>query len=243
MEKQHREEEEEPAPPYEESNITPRLEEKLSQRSQNSPTAQERAAVLRQERVKLLVDGHIEPLLETAILHGNSQTIIVVPSDAIETSIVLKIINLVHRPKTSSTHIVQLQGPNSTAPFWTQAKVVEELERAIDGVLYGASHPSQPSQPLAFPPRPADLSSPITAQKSWLKRTFSAPDPDHDPTGLTGEWKLGWRSEHANLQSSNIRDRGPSVRVKDIAFRMETELGLLTTTTGRCVVIELESVA
>jgi hypothetical protein len=241
MEKSPREEDEQPAPPYEESNNISRPVEKSTHRSPRLLTAQERAAELRQQRVKLLVDGHIEPLLETAILHGNSQSIIVIPSDSIQTSAVLTLSHLVHRPKTSTTRIVQLQGPNSTAAFWMQSKVVEELENAIRGVLYGMDYTSPPTESL--PPRPADHCSPVTGQKSWLERTFAMPGPDHDPTGSTGDWKLGWRSENANPESLISREHGPSVRMREIAFRTETELGLLTTTTAKCIVIELESSA
>jgi hypothetical protein len=235
MEKQqHHEEDEAPAPPYEESESTSIPVEKSLQHPSHLPTAQERAAELRHQRVKLLVDGHVEPLLEGAILHGNSQTIIVVPSDAIEASTVLTTSHLVHRPSTSSTSIVQLQGPNSTAAFWTQPKVVEEFKNAVQGLLYGENSSSQPTETL--PPRPATLSSPVTGKKSWLKRTFGVPGPDHDPTGSTGDWKLGWRSNDVNS-----KQHGPTVGIKDVAFRTETELGLLTTTTARCIFMELQS--
>lgn len=241
MEKSHHEDDEQPAPPYEESDNTSRPVGKSTHQSPTSLTAQERAAELRQQRVRLLVDGHIEPLLETAILHGNSQSIILIPSDSLQTSTVLTLSHIVHRPKTSSTHIVQLQGPNSTAAFWTQSKVVEDLENAIRAVLFGMDHRSPPTESLR--PRPADLNSPVTGQASWLKRTFAMPGPDHDPTGSTGDWKLGWRSEHEDSQSLTSRGHGPSVRLREVAFRTETELGLFTTTTAKCIVVELESSA
>ena len=241
MEKQYGEAEAEPAPPYEESNTITRLAEKPAQPSPRSITAHERAAELRQQRLKLLIDGHLEALLEDAILHGNSQTIIIVPSDAIATSTVLSTTNLVNRPRTSSTHIVQLQGPNSTGSFWTQSRVVEGLEDGIREILYGQH--GKPRSTEVLPPRPASLSSPVTGQKSWLKRTFGAPSADEDPTGSTGDWKLGWRSEHTNMRRPNSSEDGLSVRQTDVAFRMETELGLLTTTTAKCIVVELAGTA
>jgi hypothetical protein len=241
MEKQYGDAEAEPAPPYEENNTTTGLVEKPAQPSPRSTTAQQRAEELRQQRLKLLIDGHLEALLEDAILHGNSQTIIVVPSDAIGTSTVLSITNLVSRPKTSSTHIVQLQGPNSTGSFWTQSRVVEGLEDGIRKILYGQHQ--KPRSTDVLPPRPASLSSPVTGQKSWLKRTFGAPSPDQDPTGSTGHWKLGWRSEHTNIRPPNSSEDELSVRQTDVAFRMETELGLLTTTTAKCIVVELAGTA
>ena len=241
MEKQYGEAEAEPAPPYEESNTATALVEKPAQQSPRSITAQERAAELRQQRLKLLIDGHLEPLLEDAILHGNSQTIIIVPSDAIESSTVLSITNLVNRPKTSSTHIVQLQGANSTGAFWMQPRVVDGLEDGIREILYGQHQ--RPRSTEVLPPRPASLSSPVTGQKSWLKRTFGAPSPDQDPTGSTGHWKLGWRSEHTNMRPPNSSEDGLSVRQTDVAFRMETELGLLTTKTSKCIVVELAGTA
>lgn len=240
MEKQFRDEDDEPAPPYEESDITPRPVEKPTQRSPNSSTTQERAAEIRRQRVKLLVDGHVEPLLESAVLLGSSHTIMIVPSDAIESKIVLTASNLVHRPKSSSTHIIQLRGSNSTGLFWTQSKVVEELEAAIRGSLYGINDTSQLTERL--PPRPANLSSPVSDQKSWLKRTFGMPGPDHDPTGSTGDWRLGWRSEQTSSQQAlHANEPGPLVMLKEVAFRTETELGLLTTTTAKCIIIQLES--
>lgn len=241
MEKQYGEAEEEPAPPYEESNTTTGLVEKPTQPLRRSITAQERAAELRQQRVKLLIDGHIEPLLEAAILHGDSQTIIIVPSDAIRSSTILSTTNLVNRPKTSSTHIVQLQGPNSTGSFWMQPRVVEGLEDGIREILYGQHERPRPTEVL--PPRPANLSSPVSGQKSWLKRTFGAPSPDQDPTGSTGNWNLGWRLEHTSIRLPNASADGLSVRLNEVAFRTETELGLLTTTTAKCIIIELASTA
>jgi hypothetical protein len=241
MEKQYGEAEAEPAPPYEESDTITGLAEKPAQPSPRSTTAQQRAEELRQQRLKLLIDGHLEPLLETAILHGNSQTIVIVPSNAIENSTVLSTTNLVNRPKTSSTHIVQLQGPNSTGSFWTQSRVVEGLEVGIRKILYGQHQ--KPRSTEVLPPRPASLSSPVTGQKSWLKRTFGAPSPDQDPTGSTGHWKLGWRSEHTNIRPPNSSEDGLSVRQTDVAFRMETELGLLTTTTAKCIIVELAGTA
>lgn len=229
MEKQHHGRyEEEPAPPYEERTSIPDLEEKPVQTSSSVP--QERAAEIRQQRVQLLVDGHIAPLLEDAILHGtHCQSIIVVPADAITTNVVLTTRHLVHRPKTSSTNVIQLQGPNSAEAFWTHPRTVESLEGGIQSTLRGMTETSQATENL--PPRPVNLASPVTEQKSWLKRTFGMPGPDHDPTGSTGKWKLGWRSDEAN---------GRLVRVKDVAFRTETEMGLLTTTTAKCIVIDVE---
>jgi hypothetical protein len=229
MEKRHHERyEEEPAPPYEERTSVPDLEEKHVQKSWSVP--QERAAEVRQQRVQLLIDGHVAPLIEDAILNGkHNQTILVVPADTITTNVVLTASNLVHRPKSSSTNVIQLQWPNSTEAFWTHPRTVESLEGGIRRTLRGMTETSQATETL--PPRPAELASPVTGQKSWLKRTFGMPGPDHDPTGSTGKWKLGWRSDEAN---------GRMVKVKEVSFRTETEMGLLSTTTAKCVVIDVE---
>lgn len=234
------EEHEEAAPPYEESECTPILSEKAAQRSSSSLNAHERLAEIRQQRVRLLVDGHVGPLLESAILLGKqSQTIIVVPSDAIATSAVLTASNLVHRPKSTSTNLIQLQGLNSTGAFWTQLRVVQDLEKTIRSTLQYMTGASQPTASL--PVRPADLSSPTTGQKSWMKRTFGMPGPDHDPTGSTGQWRLGWRADDRESPLELAHNEfALSAKVRDVSFRTETELGLLTTTTGPCIMIEVE---
>lgn len=233
MEKQPFEQYDEgPAPPYEENTSTLRSDFSSEEKSVQDPSKslQGRAAEVRQQHVQLLIDGHITPLLEDAILHGKqSQTIIVVPSDAINANVVLTASNLVHRPKSASTSIIQLQGPNSAGAFWTHSKTIESLERGTHGILRSMIGPPQPTE--ALPARPAELASPITGQKSWFKRTFGMLGPDHDPTGSTSQWKLGWRSDDVD---------GRPVKAKEVAFRIETELGLLVTTTVKCVVIDVE---
>ena len=241
MEKQQlHDKHEDPPPPYAESERPSTQVEKPTQKSLFSPVAPDRVADIRRQRVRLLIDGHIGPLLEDAILNRkHTQTIILVPSQVFLSTTILTISNLVHRPRSVTTNIIQLTGPNSTGPLWTQPQLAQDLEEEIRTSLQSMTGASQAT--TCLPARPALPSNSYSGQQSWLKRTFGMPGPDHDPTGSTGQWVLGWRSEAA--ESPRVLGQNEfalSVKVKDVAWRTETEMGLFTTSTVECVVIEVE---
>ena len=95
------------------------------------------------------------------------------------------------------------------------------------------------------------------SKQSWLKRTFSLPEESHDPTGETGKWNLGWRSP-LELSESGVEyswtakpsttrteklepdEVAVQTQLMDVSFRTESEMGLLQTTTVKCIWIEIE---
>jgi hypothetical protein len=84
------------------------------------------------------------------------------------------------------------------------------------------------------------------------------PGPDHDPTGDTGKWDLGWRKAPSTsagevaapsdwtpqpaLPPNILRmdEIAIKTQLRDVSFRMENELGLLVTNTVKCVWVEIE---
>lgn len=80
------------------------------------------------------------------------------------------------------------------------------------------------------------------------------PGPEHDPTGETGKWELGWRSSEVasenEAEAARQRERrlrilkqdeiAVATRFQDVSLRTESELGLLDTNTVKCIWIEIE---
>ena len=80
------------------------------------------------------------------------------------------------------------------------------------------------------------------APKSWLKRTFGMPSADHDPTGQTGKWNLGWKSEENPAMTARTITTNEVVitaKLVDVSFRTESALGLLGSTTTKCLWLDV----
>ncbi|OCT48628.1 hypothetical protein CLCR_05050 [Cladophialophora carrionii] len=200
----------------------------------------------------------------------NHITIILIPADAFPASKTVTEQNVVSPPlhsfRTTGT-VVTLSGTENRASFWTQQAVVQELDQILRRELSGSSPAAPPKladektqsvplPPLQVQPAPGAQLSPRPSKQSWLKRTFALPDEDHDPTGETGKWDLGWRSpepcETDTGQFSRTSQRRDGIKtlqadevsvqtkLQDVSFRTENEMGLLETTTVKCIWIEIE---
>ncbi|EXJ56494.1 hypothetical protein A1O7_06838 [Cladophialophora yegresii CBS 114405] len=200
----------------------------------------------------------------------NHITIVLVPADAFPASRTVTAQNIVspspHSYRTTG-NVVALVGTENRASFWTQQSVLQELDRILRRELSGSSPAAPPKlvdektrstqlPPLQVQPEPGAQLPPRPGKQSWLKRTFALPGEDHDPTGETGKWDLGWRSpEHHQTntdQFSPASQRKDGVKtlqadevsvqtkLQDVSFRTENEMGLLETTTIKCIWIEIE---
>ncbi|KIX01325.1 uncharacterized protein Z518_09050 [Rhinocladiella mackenziei CBS 650.93] len=223
----------------------------------------------RSRRIQHLVTDTIIPCFSTHLSHVCTKlTLVVVPSDSLEScSAPVSAQNVVTptiQPHETSATVLSLSGPENSASFWTQQAVVTEL----DGVLQRELAGSADTEPYpggtvvdtqgttTVQPRPRSSESaplpPRSPKKSWLKRTFVLPGPDHDPTGDTGKWDLGWRSvEPSSEPETQARTRTRTrtlkagdvavhARWQDVSFRTESQMGLLETSTVKCIWVEIE---
>jgi len=250
-----------------------------SPRPQATPSSQEKhlhsvPSMIRQERVRRIQHLVTAYILPTFTLHLSNHacshlTIVIVPSGSLQNCGQLQRENIVMpslQPPETTGVVLALEGEEDRASFWIQNAVIQELDAVLRRELSGSSvhfpagaeekGPSlqqfqvQPPPTAALPLRPR--------QKSWLKRTFVLPGPDHDPTGETGKWDLGWRSTKSSSTggagSANDASETPSTRTRtlrqdevavhtrlqDVSFRTESELGLLETTTVKCIWVQIE---
>ncbi len=197
-------------------------------------------------------------------------TIVLVPADVLSTSTTVTEKNVIspsiQSHRTTGT-VVTLAGAENCSSFWSQQIVVQELDRVLRRCLSSptsvatAKDDDKKTPPLALPPlqvqpAPEGLLPSRPSKPSWLKRTFVLPGEDHDPTGETGKWNLGWRSPDAKPQAADQYNWTPQPKeqpvelqkdevavqtnLRDVSFRVENEMGLLETTTVKCIWVEIE---
>ncbi|ETI26483.1 hypothetical protein G647_03260 [Cladophialophora carrionii CBS 160.54] len=232
------------------------------------------AISIRDERTRRVVEVVTKTIIPSFANHVsnlcNHITIVLVPADSFPASKTVTEQNVVSPPLHSfrtTGNVVTLSGTENRASFWTQQSVVQELDQILRRELSGSSPAAPPKladektqsvplPPLQVQPAPGAQLPPRPSKQSWLKRTFALPGEDHDPTGETGKWDLGWRSpepcETNTDQFSRTSQRRDGMKtlqadevsvqtkLQDVSFRTENEMGLLETTTVKCIWIEIE---
>ncbi|KIX93123.1 uncharacterized protein Z520_11180 [Fonsecaea multimorphosa CBS 102226] len=251
-------------------------------------TASSSTSSIRQQRTRRIYELVVESLIPCFATHVsnlcNHLTIIVVPADnnlrATRTLTEQNVVSPSLPSHQTTGVVITLSGTENHSSFWTQQAVVEELDLLLRRELSNPSasaaesetqseslnEKSQPPQSQLPPPpqfqvqpAPETQLPPRPTKSSWFKRAFALPGPDHDPTGETGKWNLGWRSPEQSSESS-IGDSSNSTskrregsnrtlqtdevavqtRLHDVSFRTENDMGLLETTTVKCIWIEIE---
>jgi hypothetical protein len=256
----------------------PTYEEALASSSSPDPNWRRRttsnASSIRDERTRRVFEVVTKAIIPSFASHVsnlcNHITIILVPAHTFPASTTVTEQNVVspslHSYRTSGT-VVALTGPENRASFWTQQSVVQELDQIVRRELSDPSpaapvkvvdekSQSIPLPPLQVQPGPGNQLPSRPTKQSWLKRTFALPGEDHDPTGETGKWNLGWRSpdpaetntDHYNwapqqkdrIKTLTTDEVAVQTKLQDVSFRTESEMGLLETTTVKCIWIEIE---
>lgn len=196
----------------------------------------ERIAQSRSQKIKDTLKNYIEPEVETYGFDGIARrTIILVPSDVLPTHAISR--ENLSTPPPAGVVLVQLKGVEHTGDFWQQPAVIADLNQYLKREFEsGIANDSQNHTAAS----PIDSIKPsIPTKKSWLKRTFSSPDSETDPTGSTGQWNLGWRPDDRKTSVASGAVHA-SARLKETALRVESELGLFQTETFKCVWVEIE---
>ncbi|KAJ9615198.1 hypothetical protein H2200_001272 [Cladophialophora chaetospira] len=255
----------------------PTYEEALASSSSPPPNWRRRTTStstnIREERTRRIfevVTNAIIPKFATHVSNlCNHVTIVLVPADVLPTASTVTEQNVVSpslQKHRTTGNVVVLKRPENHSTFWTQQTVVAELDHILRRELSSPAPVTQSTridektQSPSLPPlqvQPTSTRLPSRPCKlSWLKRTLILPGEDHDPTGETGKWNLGWRSPEtlekpaenygwtARSKDRSIKLQPDEVAVEtqlqDVSFRIENEMGLLETSTVKCIWIEIE---
>ena len=233
------------APPYENSTTPPPAFSDSKELSRPSLHAQLTEA--RTRRVQYLLATHIEPLLYSQFLDGiNKRAFVVVPTDILTQQHHLAAKDIASLPNAGNVTVIRLQGDENPAAFWQQPAVLQELASSLRARLatFGYKVETTTGSLLTEMAQRAPLLDQPQQQRSspsWLRKQFGTPGPQHDPTATT-KYKLGWRAEDEDLPSKTLGpdDLRVSVKVREVSFRVETEMGLLDSVTGKVLWLELE---
>jgi len=235
------------APPYEDSTTQPPA---FSDRKEpDRPALHAQLADIRTRRIQNVLTTHIEPLLYSHFLDGiDKRGFIIIPADILTQQPHLAAQDIVNLPNAGNFTLLRLHGDENSAAFWQQASVLEELASSIRARLTSSGYKVEATTAeLLTKPQPPPQPSPALdqtqqqASPSWFKRQFGTPGPQHDPTATT-KYRLGWRGEYEDLPRRRLAqdEVRVTVRVREVSFRVETEMGLLDSVTGKALWLELE---
>jgi hypothetical protein len=233
------------APPYEDSTTPPPA---FSERKEHDrPALHAQLADTRTRRIQYVLTTHIEPLLYSHFLDGiDKRGFIIIPADILTQQPHLTAQDIVSLPNTGNVTVLRLGGDENSAAFWQQPSVLAELASSIRARLASSGYKVEAATAELLPkpppqPSPALDQTQQQASPSWFKRQFGTPGPMHDPTATT-KYRLGWRSEDEDLPRRKLAqdEVRVTVRVREVSFRVETEMGLLDSVTGKALWLELE---
>lgn len=258
-----------PVPSYEESigssTWTPSASQSRQVREKSQSTVTSSVPeMIRQERTRRVQDllhSNILPCFSSYLVNSvNNLTIVIVPAGSLpSTRSELSAANVVipsFQSLSTTGAVISLSGEDNRANFWTQAPVVQELDillhRELSGIIpqqdpLSERHKPRPQSQYQLTPQATPELPERPQKKSWFKRALpQLPGPEHDPTGETGKWDLGWRSsqpdpkENATMRALNLDEFSVYTKLQDVTLRTESELGLLETTTVKCIWVRVE---
>jgi hypothetical protein len=228
-------------PSYEESIATSSRPSQPTGSSQKSPTSfQQRIKEQRQRRIATILLDYVEPALAVHLENGtNEMTLILLGSDALDQIVHVNVSNITSPSPTRPTTLIRLNGNDFNTQFITTWSLIQELsDTLVKSMVDPATIPQLQAQlPQMSSVRASELPERL-APKSWLKRTFGLPSADHDPTGRTGKWNLGWRSEENPALTSRTvatNDLTITAKLTSVTFRTESALGLLESSMVKCL--------
>lgn len=259
MENSYQDDEEE-IPSYEESIQQPTTGSSITDtkpKSERGPQQSlgQRLADVRESRINAIINAHINPLLKQQSEAGLfKSTFILVPSNT----------STLQSPSSASRDVregsgdvadknnteavigfregeyvklVRLSGENYTEEFWRQPAVIAELNSSLKARLQNEGHriAQSPSSPASQPvPTTLLASDPPHTKKGFFGRKKRAGDPVPVAESSTS----GWRFEKEEvLKLGEIRIK---TGLQDVSLRVQTEMGLYETRTGKAVVVNFE---
>jgi hypothetical protein len=237
-------------PTYEESVATTSSQRTSDGSRKNTPqvSMQDRIRFQRQQRIANLLQSYLEPAIASHLEDTtNDMTLILLPPDTSPSANPIPPNSITSPPTSKPTTLLQPQEQDYKSAFLTSWPVIQDLS---DTLIRSIIDPSILPELQASLPDIGSSNSTATTNglperptpRSWLKRTFGPPSAGHDPTGETGKWNLGWRSEEDKaLTQRTVTTSQATVaaRLVDVSFRTESELGLLESRTVKCLWIDV----
>ena len=231
-------------PSYEESIAAspPSSRPATTEKTSTHLSVSERARIKRVRLITDLVTTDVEPQISQHIEDGiNRVTVIIVPSDAFPSSNSILQSSITSPTLPANSYLLRPATDDYRASFLHQSAVIQELASTIATSLVGPS--SLQASPPSLPTSSVLPTRPDARQRTSFRYMFGIPDrQEHDPTGSTGSWNLGWRAEAdaaATVANVNSSDVDVMVRLQDVSFRTENEMGLLESKNVKCVWCEV----
>lgn len=211
----------------------------ISQKTSPVPF-QQRIKEKRQRRIASILLNHVEPAISANLEDAtNDMTLILLAADSLPEANNLTASTITSPALTKPTTLLRITDGDVKSAFLGSWPVVQELsDTLIRSMVDPSTLPQLQAQLPDLNTAAETLLPDRPTPKSWLKRTFGMPSADHDPTGQTGRWNLGWKSEeNAQLTTRTITTNQISITAKlvDVVFRTESALGLLESTTVKCL--------
>ncbi|ETN37440.1 uncharacterized protein HMPREF1541_08431 [Cyphellophora europaea CBS 101466] len=215
-----------------------------SQKTTSTPF-QQRIREQRQRRIASILLNNVEPAISQHLEDAsNDMTLILVAPDAFPNTSPVATSSIMSPSVTKPTTLIRLAGDDLRTAFLTSWQVVQDLsDTLIRSMVDPSTIPQLQAQLPEVSSETAAASLPERPPpKSWFKRTFGMPPADHDPTGQTGKWNLGWRSEeNPAMMARTITTNEVVITAKlvDVSFRIESALGLLESTTVKSLWLDV----
>jgi len=215
----------------------------------------ERLSSVRLQRINAIIDAHINPLLEQQADSGLYKSVfILVPSNSTTLQAQDTSDDILERSAGSVgssrneeiigfregeyVKLVRLHGTEYDAEFWRQPSVISELNDALQTKLRKAGHriASLPAKQSLSEPDNTQNSPSSTATKKnyfgWRKKEKETPVISQDIPAS------GWRFEKEDaLTDGEVRIK---TGLQDVSLRVQSEMGLYETKTGKAVVVSFE---
>lgn len=234
------------APPYEDSTTPPPAF--TDSKDFPGPSLRTQLTETRTRRIQNLLTTHIESQLYSQFLDGiYKRALLIIPADTLSQHPHLAAKDVVNLPYAGEVTVIRLHGDENRAVFWQQPAVLQELASSLRARLVASGHKVESADAItgsALRSSPTPLKpgqSDQEGSQSWLRKQFGTPGPQHDPTATTN-YRLGWRAEDEGLtrQRLALDEVRVVVKVREVSFRVETEMGLLDSVTGKVLWLEIE---
>ena len=206
----------------------------------------DRLSSVRRQRINALINTQINPLLEQQADSGLQKSIfILVPSNSTtlqaqdnSSDIIQHSVDAVRSNKNEEVigfregeyvKLVRLHGDEYNLEFWRQTAVISELSSALQTSL------RKPGHSIALTPNAPTALSPTGTKKShfdWRKKDKEV------PLNSRKVYASDWRFEKEEaLENGEVRIK---IGLQDVSLRMQSEMGLYDTRTGKAVVVSCE---
>ena len=215
----------------------------------------ERLSSVRLQRINAIIDAHINPLLEQQADSGLYKSVfILVPSNSTTLQAQDTSSDIIERSEDDTrssrneeiigfregeyVKLVRLQGDEYNSEFWRQPSIILELNDALQTKLRNAGHRIATIPATQTPSETANTQSP-TSPTTTKKSYFGWKKKDKETVAASGNVPAsGWRFEKEEaLTNGEVRIK---TGLQDVSLRVQSEMGLYETKTGKAVVVSFE---